>query len=256
MKGKTRLLLTLLTAVLLAATAGGAATPEQQLQDGNRAYQDGHFEQAIQAYEAVLDRGYVSVALYHNLGNAWYRLGRSGKAALYYHRGLELSPGDSGLRENLDVIRSGFADPITPLPEFFVKRWWRYLHRLLGPNGWAMVGLVFLWAGFAGFWRWRVAAERGQRKKAFVAGMVLFVLSLLPLALSIGGTAAAEHQDKGVIVVGNPNMYNAADERSDLVRTLPAGAAVYVVDQIGEWVKVRLENGETGWLPQDSFEWV
>lgn len=241
---------------VLLVSSVAAATPVQQLQEANQAYQDGRFEQAISQYEAILDEGYSSVALYHNLGNAWYRVGQPGKAALYYHRGLELSPGDGGLQDNLAVIRAGFADPISPLPEFFLKRWWRFTKSIFGINGWAIIGLLLLWGGFAGLWRWRTAPQREQRKKAFIAGVVVLLLAVLPFVLALDGMGTNDRSQKGVIVAGTPNLYEAADTRSAVIRPVPPGAAVLVIDQIGEWVKVRLENGETGWLTRDQFEKV
>lgn len=239
--------------IWLVAATGLSAAPPQQMQQANRAYQDGRFEEAIRQYEAVLQEGYASAALYHNLGNAWYRLGQPGQAALYYHRGLELSPGDAGLQENLAVIRAGFEEPITPLPEFFLKRWWRQLRRALGANGWAVVGLFLLWGGFAGLWRWRTAEQRVQRKKAFLAGIAALTLCVLPLALAFDAATLVDREVRGVITEGAPELYEAADTRSAVVRTLPRGAAVVVVDRIGEWTKVRLENGEIGWLEAEQF---
>lgn len=256
MKAKINVFPTFLAIFLLITANNLLATPLQDMQQANRAYQDGRFEEAISLYENVVDAGYASVALYHNLGNAWYRLGEPGRAALNYHRGLELSPGDVGLQENLSVIRAGFDEPITPLPEFFLKRWWRQIQRVLGVNGWAVAGLLLLWSGLVGLWRWRTARERGQRKMAFIAGVVALILSVLPFALALDGAAAADQHPKGVVVTGTRNLYEAADERSPVLRALPPGVAVIVMDQIGEWAKVRLENGDIGWLPEDHFERV
>lgn len=229
------------------------ANPRQDLQQGNQAYQDGRFAEAIAYYESVLEAGYESVALYHNLGNTWYRLEQPGKAALYYHRGLALAPVDAGLKENLAVIRAGFEEPITPLPAFFLERWWRQWQRALGPNGWSIVGLLLLWGGCWGLWRWRSAAQRTQRKRAFVLGIAALLLATLPFTLAFTG-AAAQQTGQAVVVEGPVRLLEAADARSPLVRTLPAGTSLEMLDQIGDWVKVRLVNGDVGWVMTGSFE--
>jgi len=143
------------------------STPRTSMQAANEAYQAGDYQAAIEQYQSLLDQGFYSPALYHNLGNAWYQMDRPGMAVLNYQRGLELAPADRGFRQNLELIREGFAEPIVPIPEFFLLRWWKSAQRLLGSNGWAIVGLLFVWGGFVGLARWRTAPERTQRKRAF-----------------------------------------------------------------------------------------
>jgi tetratricopeptide (TPR) repeat protein len=98
------------------------ATSRTAIQAANEAYQAGDYRAAIEQYQALLDQGYYSPALYHNLGNAWYQIGRPGMAVLNYQRGLDLAPSDRGFRQNMELIREGFAEPIVPIPEFFLLR--------------------------------------------------------------------------------------------------------------------------------------
>ncbi len=44
------------------------------------------FEHAVQLYEKLLGSGFINGQIYYNLGNAYYRLGMSGKAIIYYRR--------------------------------------------------------------------------------------------------------------------------------------------------------------------------
>jgi len=232
------------------------ATPRTAMQAANEAYQSGDYRAAIEQYQALLEQGYFSTALYHNLGNAWYQIDRPGMAVLNYQRGLELAPSDRGFRQNLELIREGFEEPIVPIPEFFLLRWWKSAQRLLGSNGWAIVGLLVVWGGFAGLARWRTAPERSQRKKAFLAGVFLLVTSALPVALALTAYQSESTQNIGVVVDGTPSLFQAPDDRSNARRQLEPGVTLEIRDQIGEWVKVRLENGEIGWVQTTDFEHV
>jgi tetratricopeptide (TPR) repeat protein len=226
------------------------------MQAANEAYQAGDYRAAIEQYQALLDQGYYSAALYHNLGNAWYQIDRPGMAVLNYQRGLDLAPSDRGFRQNMELIREGFAEPIVPIPEFFLLSWWKSAQRLLGSNGWAVVGLLIVWGGFAGLARWRTAPQRPQRKKAFLVGVVLLVSSVLPIALAFTAFQSDTSRTMGVVVEGKPSLYQAADERSNARRQLEPGVTLEIRDQIGEWVKVRLVNGEIGWVKTTDFEHV
>lgn len=228
-------------------------TPQQRMQSANEAYQRDDFATAIREYEALVSEGFFSVALYHNLGNAYYKIGQPGRAARYFHRGLRLRPGDKGLQDNLALIRASFDDPITPLPDFFLFRFWKRTQLWLGTNGWASVGLILIWLGFAGLWRWRAAPEREQRKRAFLIGLISLLLSGLPLGLSWSAHRYQHDARQAVVVEEAISFHQGADAQSPVLRDLPPGVTFRVLDQIGAWYKVRLVNGDTGWVKEGGF---
>ncbi|MBT8318614.1 MAG: tetratricopeptide repeat protein, partial [Gramella sp.] len=43
-------------------------------EEANSAYQSGNYQDAVKAYEKILENGEVSAELYYNLGNAHYKL--------------------------------------------------------------------------------------------------------------------------------------------------------------------------------------
>lgn len=61
-------------------------TAEQLWNKANTAYINGDFHAAADAYEELLSRGVSSMKLYYNLGNAYFKDDRIGKAILYYNR--------------------------------------------------------------------------------------------------------------------------------------------------------------------------
>ena len=66
--------------------APGEQTAEQLWDKANTAYINGDFHAAADAYEELLSRGVSSMKLYYNLGNAYSKDDRIGKAILYYNR--------------------------------------------------------------------------------------------------------------------------------------------------------------------------
>jgi tetratricopeptide (TPR) repeat protein len=67
-----------------------ASQTEDTLQKGNTYYREGAYDKAIEAYEKLVDEGYIGTSLFYNLGNANYRIGKIGYAILYYEKALEL----------------------------------------------------------------------------------------------------------------------------------------------------------------------
>ncbi len=239
---------------IMGLIAASGQTASERLERANDAYAEKDFDRAIEAYETLLKEGFRSEALYYNLGNAYFRTGDRGRAALNYERALLVDPGDREARGNLEIIRSRLPDAFRPVPEFFLKRWWRQAFQLAGPSFWAAAGIVLWWLGAAGLVVWLLAARRIDRKRGFFAGLILIGLSALPFALAAGRYQYETDNNYAVVIDAEAPLHRGADEESEQLDVLPAGVKVALIDVIGDWHKVRVVNGEEGWLPAEAFE--
>ncbi len=100
-----------------ALAAAGLTTDEaiKRFKDANDLYDQGEaaaaaqkpaqarklFQQAVAQYEAILDAGHHNGQIFFNLGNAYYRLGKIGKAIANYLRAQRLMPRSASVEENL-----------------------------------------------------------------------------------------------------------------------------------------------------------
>ena len=118
---------------LTVQTAGGnsLAAVEQVWDAANTAYINSDYHRAIDAYRQLILRGYASDKLYYNLANAYFKVGRYGKAILYYNRALRLAPGDADIRfkqayvnakeEDVTIIHSPVGMPGRALKNAFIE---------------------------------------------------------------------------------------------------------------------------------------
>ncbi|MDH3423313.1 MAG: tetratricopeptide repeat protein, partial [Gemmatimonadota bacterium] len=102
----------ILTLVVVGVFAAPVAAQDEIVVRGNEAYQDEDYAGAIEAYQAVLDAGFRSAGLEYNLGNAYFKSGRLGRAILHWERALEASPGDPDIQANLELARSLTVDAV------------------------------------------------------------------------------------------------------------------------------------------------
>ena len=92
----------ILAALTLTGSLLSAADSRESLfLEGNKCYQSGQYEEALSAYQRILDAGFESGPLYYNMGNCCYKLSRIGPSILYYERAARSIPADEDLNANL-----------------------------------------------------------------------------------------------------------------------------------------------------------
>jgi tetratricopeptide (TPR) repeat protein len=235
-------------------TVCGAANPAAQLASANAAYQKNDFAAAISQYETLLQQGYRSEALYYNLGNSYYRTGNLGKAVLNYERALLLDPNDEDTRHNLQLVQNKLPDDLDALPEFFLFRWWKDLSGLFSVNTWAVLAMSLLWLGAAGLIIWLLGKKRFYKKTGFILGTSSLIISGLFFFFTNDRAQEITNSGRAVVLQPEITLRSAPDAASKVVLVIHAGNTVRLLDQIGDWHKVALRNGEQGWLPKESLE--
>lgn len=226
----------------------------EQFAVANNAYRDGDYAAALEKYEAIEAVGLRSAELYYNIANTHYRQETLGKAILYYERALELAPNDEDIQNNLAIAREDLQDEIEALPPFFLRAWWAALRDTLSSSTWAYLAIGILWVGILGLILWQLGKVRSQRKLGFSMGLTLTLLSILPFTLAYSKAQVEVRSGEAIVLEKEVILRYAPEAKSTEIVALHEGTKVQLIDKISTWHKVRLANGEQGWLPEGSFE--
>ncbi len=200
-------------------------------------------------------------AVYHNLGNANFRLGQYGAAILYYRRGLRLEPGGElgdSLERNLDTARRVLQSRYRSSSESALIYGdptdvaWQIAH-LMGGDALALL-FGACWVLFFGL----LAARRLWPPTARWAGRV-GVLSAVALMLS-GGLVAMRLATEashviGVVVVGDARLRDGPHPDAQ-GKPVPEGLEVRLVGDVDGWVQVELAGGRRGWLQAGALKQI
>lgn len=245
----------LFTFLLFVNTAQVLAADAQQLfQNANQAYQTGNFPLAVEQYETILRGGKLfSKELYYNLGNAYFRLNQIGRATLNYERAARLAPTDVDIQANLSVVRGRVTDDIEAVSEVFFVKWYRLLRGVFSADTWSVFALFLLWLGAGGFAVWLLANQRQWKKRGFIMGCIAVPLSLL-LFLTANNAAKISEMNWGIVMSKETAFRNAPNEYAATLTTLHEGIKVEIMDKIGDLTKVKLANGEEGWVAAKDVE--
>ena len=255
-RGVRRCRLAVLVVLLASSTAPLIAdTPEEIFENGNRAYDDGKFAEAAEAYRKVLRYQIEDPRVEYNLGNAEFRLGNLGRAILHYERARRIDPSDPDVRQNLAYARSLRIDRVPEPEQPALVSWIARLLDRLGADRLAWITLGLVWLACA-LLAWGLAAPgRWRARHGWTLAVVLTAVALVGGAWYGTGHAQAGNPTAVVVaqladVLAGPGANNAT------LATVHEGLDVEVWAEREEWLQVRLPNGVSGWVAREAVELV
>lgn len=249
--------------------AASAEMPEHQrlnvLNEALTAFDDGtqltdsrpdkalqRFRHAAELFESLLADGVRNGRLHYNLGNTFLRLGRIGKAILHYRRAEELIGKDAQVQHNLRYARSLCRTRIEPSPERAVLRtvfFWHYDTSPAGRYTAALVAYVIFWLLLI----IQMFVRQPSLRYAAIAMLVLWLAAGTSVAVETiqnqTTRAGVATTDDVVVRKGNGEGYEP-----QFKEPIHEGVEFTVVDQRGDWYRIELLDGSTGWIRQSEAE--
>ncbi|MFT4681611.1 MAG: hypothetical protein ACI9FU_002020 [Granulosicoccus sp.] len=247
-----RLLILILAVVLL--TVGAFAQVEEIKSIGDKAFISGSLDSAIIQYESILGQEYVSAEVHFNLGNAYFRTGNIPNAILNYERALKLAPSDEDIQFNLRLAKLRTVDKIEAVPELWFVTKWNSLYQILHVDQWAwlvvliacfLVGCIILFV---------TATNPFIKKNGFFGSIVFGVFLLLSVYLAQTSFNHLTNDNRAVVMQPSLTVKSSPDKSGNDLFVVHEGLVVEEEDQTGDWKRIKLPDGNTGWVPSKSLE--
>lgn len=235
---------------------------------GNEAYAAEDYDKAIEMYNAIVDMGYESDMLYYNLGNAYYKRGKSntnaqgkgfnsgelGRAILYYERALMLNPDMKDARYNLDIAYA-LTDAPEAVPVGFMTDLWRSMSGAASSNTWTIVSLVMFGVTLALVLVFLLVNSILWRKVSFFVAIATLLLFIFSTAFATTQRTVEQQENRAIIVCNDTAaIHSEPSNKSTVLRTHSQGVAVEVLRNEKEWSEVKFADGEKGWIRTDYIE--
>ncbi|MDE5621918.1 MAG: tetratricopeptide repeat protein [Alistipes sp.] len=229
-------------------------TPGQLWDAAGTAYINGNFVGAVEAYEQLLDRGLSSAKLYYNLGNAYFKSDRTGKAVLAYRRALRLAPGNEDVRYNLSVAEARTKDDIEQVPEFFLSEWLRGVRQSMSCTAWSILSLAALAAALALVLLYLLAQRLVWRKAGFYGMLVAVTLFVAATSFAAGGRREMLDRSQAVVMVSSTAVKSSPDKSATDLFVLHEGTVLRITEELDGWCEITIADGKKGWLESRKIE--
>jgi tetratricopeptide (TPR) repeat protein len=233
-----------LPALLLLSLVARGADFSAGFEAANKLYEESKFAEAAAAYEKLAQSGQVSEPLYFNLGNAWFKAGKIGRAIAAYRAAERIAPRDPDVRANLQFARNQ-----TPAPTLAPSRWQRWLGRLT-LNEWTVLAAVALWLWLLplALLQWRPALKPAFRIYLYCLATAVVLLC----ACAFAALKEARLARPAIVIVPETSVRFTPLPESATAFTLHDGAELRVLDQKDECLQVTAGPRRTGWVQRSQ----
>ena len=230
------------------------ASPKQKFADGNKEYRFGNYDKAITIYEELVKQGYRSAALYYNLGNSFYKSGNYAKAIVNFERALILKPQDDDIRFNLRLASLNTVDKIEPIPKLFYEQWWDRFISSFSSDTWSKIGIAACWLTllFAGIYIFSNSVF--FKKTGFFISLFFGISAAFILFTGQVQHARIYDHKTAVIIETSAYIKSSPEEKSTNLFMLHAGTKIEIVDELQGWKKIKIANGNIGWISNNDVE--
>lgn len=238
-------------AILFTATVFAQA---DLLQKANELYTKEQFKQSIDVYNQILMTNMESPEVYFNLGNAYYKTGQYTLAILNYERAKLLAPDDEDINFNLQVANQKVVDSIQELPGIFVVRWWNSLVNSQTTDGWAILSILsfVIFLTMMGFYFFAKTSE--VKRITFWSGCFLIVFTIFSWSSAAKQKSRLVNHSEAIVMQPTVTVKSSPSETGTNLFVVHEGLKVKITDKLGDWVEIKLADGNKGWLLLESIE--
>lgn len=243
-------------AVIFTATLGltpparAADTATQALE----AYESAKYDDALKLWMGAGNFDQLSADTLYNIGNACYRSGSPGQAALYYRRALVRDSGHPEARQNLRFIERKYGAISVQRPDYqyAIARFPLATWQTACWSGVWLCGLALLV-----FPATRTGARlRAAAVGALVIGPVLIFAGALGWRYFPDDSEFAPLAKQAVIIAENVALHTDAARTSPEVIDAPPGSLCEIIRESGNWAYVAFASKTRGWVPVETIEKV
>ena len=212
--------------------------------DGNEYYNNNQFNDAIKAYESILNKGFYSADLYYNLGNAYYRLDDFANARWSYEMGIIKDPRNKDIFHNLVLTKQKIPNTLE-IPDSQILN---MINNFLASFTYG--DFIFFSSLMLLFYSISLTLYRITLSTFSVGLYYCFMfLFFLGTSCSVIKFLWEENNIFGIILNDETQLYSAPFLNDDIkISLFFSGNKVKIEQTTDKWLEISSMDGRKGWI--------
>ena len=223
------------------------------LKDAEKAYDSKNFKISIQHYQKLINEGYKSYQLYFNLGNSYYRNNELGKAIYYYELASKSNPADDDIKINLAIATSKTIDKVNSKENFFITAIKTNILLSFSTFTWSIFTISFISLASILFFIFINSNNILIKRISFIGTCFCFILFTLSYFLGYTSLKSKSENKFAIITSKEIKILNEPTISGISKFNLHEGTKIRIVENKGEWILIKLDNGNEGWIKTTDF---
>ena len=221
---------------------------ENIFSQANELYNKGSYIEAINNYKEIIKNDFHSAELYYNLGNAYYRLDSIASSVYYYEKALQLNPNDREIIDNLELINKTLVDEIDPITIPLIESILNRVSNIFYFETWGYISIFFSFLIVALFLSYYFANSSRVKRLTFVLLCISSIFMLVSLINGNKGYNNYINNEYAIIYSYETDLKTEPNYRSETLFMLHEGTKIQVLENYNNWIKIRLVNGQVGYI--------
>lgn len=238
----------LLMCIVLPLLSFGKDDAQVSLIKGNQQYAKSQYTAAQATYQQLLDEGYQSVALYFNMGNACYKNGDIPSALLYYEKAHKLAPGDDDINFNIQFANLKTTDKVEEAPEFFLTKWWKGFILMFSMGALSVLSIVLILLASAMLIAYLFTKSVSIKRSSFYIATGLLCFGFITIFMANRQADYFDNHHQAIIFSNSVNVKSSPGSAARTLFVLHEGTKVDVLESNSSYTKIKLANGNEGWI--------
>ena len=169
-------------------------------------------------------------------------------AILNYEKAKKLSPSDDDINYNLKLANTKLVDKIEALPQLFIKDWWNNFLLLFSERAWSVICIAFTWLCFIGLVVFFLPRSRAVKQMGFTIAVLSLFLSIGFFFVSQKSSRLNSAHSDAIEINPSVSIKGSPSDQGTNLFILHDGTKVNIEQSNGDWVEIKISNGNRGWI--------
>ena len=125
---------------------------------------------------------------------------------------------------------------------------------MFSSDQWAYFAVGFVFLFVLAYMAYYFLRSANQKRATFISSILLLVLGVVCILMAYLNYQQYKKDDPAIIFSKEVKVNSEPNNNSSTIFTIHEGTKVNVLDELDDWKRIRIADGQTGWLKDDTVK--